>query len=75
VHAIVVGVKRGSGSFLKKRTKKLLIIMDLPRGPYTPTDKSFCFFFQKEALSALPARHRDANDVRFASIAAPKRAG
>jgi hypothetical protein len=40
----------GSGSFLKKRTKKLLIVSSLSCPARPPNSKSFCFFFQKEAL-------------------------
>jgi hypothetical protein len=45
-------MRKGSSSFLRKRTKKLLII----RRSRCPNrvrliGKSFCFFFQKEVLS------------------------
>jgi hypothetical protein len=46
-----MGIKEGSGSFLQKRTKKLWLWggrVDLTR---TPNRQSFCFFFQKEALT------------------------
>jgi hypothetical protein len=46
--------KEGSSSFLKKRTKKLLLMG--VRGPFprTPTDKSFLvLFFKKELLPFL----------------------
>jgi hypothetical protein len=40
---------------LKKRTKKLLNLWVYPeRLARARTEKSFCFFFQKEALSASP---------------------
>jgi hypothetical protein len=42
--------EQGSRSFLKKRTKKLLFVGVCVVAARTPLDKSFCFFFQKEAL-------------------------
>jgi hypothetical protein len=50
--------KEGSGSFLKKRTKKLLnALRGLERAPglgLTPTGKSFLvLFFKKELLPSL----------------------
>jgi hypothetical protein len=45
--------RKSSGSFLKKRTKKLLKLGAYRCRVRTPGGKSFCFFFQKEALSFL----------------------
>jgi len=42
-----------SSSFLKKRTKKLFRLAAHAASPRRPTEKSFCFFFQKEALSCF----------------------
>jgi len=38
---------------LKKRTKKLLSNKFMARRQRAPVRKSFCFFFQKEVLSAF----------------------
>jgi hypothetical protein len=43
--------KKASRSFLKKRTKKLYSHSIKAAAPRAPISKSFCFFFQKEALS------------------------
>jgi len=49
--------KKASGSFLKKRTKKLLRLVPRTGDPRCAARwgrrKSFCFFFQKEALALL----------------------
>jgi hypothetical protein len=46
--------KQASGSFLKKRTKKLLPFWLRRRlGTVAKRIESFCFFFQKEALPCL----------------------
>jgi hypothetical protein len=42
---------KASGSFLKKRTKKLFLLGVRVNPARAPIRKSFCFFFQKEALS------------------------
>jgi hypothetical protein len=42
--------RKGRRSFLKKRTKKPLLFKVGAAPPRAPTGKSFCFFFQKEAL-------------------------
>jgi hypothetical protein len=44
--------RKGRRSFFKKRTKKLLLSKVGAAPPRAPTGKSFCFFFQKEALPA-----------------------
>jgi hypothetical protein len=48
-------VPRGeaSGSFLKKRTKKLLFMSNLGDRARVPDSKRFCFFFQEETLLRL----------------------
>jgi hypothetical protein len=38
-------------SFLKKRTKKSLLVGVRGGATRMPRDRGFCFFFQKEALS------------------------
>jgi hypothetical protein len=44
--------KKGSASFLKKRSKKLFPFCNVPRADDgAPTGKGFWFFFQKEPLS------------------------
>jgi hypothetical protein len=45
--------KKVRSSFLKERTKELLIIEVGVGAQRTPSRKSFCFFFQKEVLSSL----------------------
>jgi hypothetical protein len=45
--------RKTSSSFLKKRTKKLLLFGVCAAATHTPIRKSFCFFFQKEALSSF----------------------
>jgi len=42
---------KANSSFLKKRTKKLLLLWVSVASNAYPKGKSFCFFFQKEALS------------------------
>jgi hypothetical protein len=42
--------EQGSGSFLKKSTKKLLPVSAPDGGVRCQCGKSSCFFFQKEAL-------------------------
>ncbi len=49
---------KASRSFLKKRTKKLLSVGPTVDPPRAQICKSFCFFFQKEALSLLLRAHR-----------------
>jgi hypothetical protein len=44
--------RKRSGSFLKKRTKKLLLVQSRTRWRVRDSaSKSFCFFFQKEGLT------------------------
>jgi hypothetical protein len=44
--------QKESSSFLKKRTKKLLVLMTLVTSVYTPRDKSLSpLFFRKEVLA------------------------
>jgi hypothetical protein len=50
----MIGSKdKASRSFLKKRTKKLLFYGIKAGSAGTPISKSFCFFFQKEALTSF----------------------
>jgi hypothetical protein len=49
---------KGSGSFLKKRTKKLLYLeYTLPNGRATAPDKSFCFFSSEKKVFLKVAWH------------------
>jgi hypothetical protein len=48
---------------LKKRTKKLLQMSVRGGSTRTPTSESFCFFFQKEALSHGSARERPRHSI------------
>jgi hypothetical protein len=40
--------RKGSSSFLKKRTKKLLLLGSIFLGDYGKRIKVFCFFFSKK---------------------------
>jgi len=52
---------QASRSFLKKRTKKLLFYEGLAmRRRARQVAKSFCFFFQKEVLSAFASVNNNA---------------
>jgi hypothetical protein len=48
--------ENGSGSLLKKNQKTFIRLTSAPGQPQNEVDKSFCFFFQKEALAFLNTR-------------------